>query len=218
MSEDEWKYTLSTIDALWVHDDNPKRPHALLTSGLHSNGFVNMTLMTQNPILLATGCEDLNKKLEEYAIQNGVNLDFSWIIGSAYGSITLASRLAETTGFAKAGFTEKEGTAADAPMKLNRFDVPQGASALTVEDVLTTGGTVLKTILECESKGIIVVSPIVSLVNRSGKKEFNGRATVSLLDIALNNWTAEECPLCKAGSEAVRPKASDNWARLNAKY
>jgi hypothetical protein len=36
----------------------------------------------------------------------------------------------------------------------------------------------------------------------------------------MREWVPgkEKCPLCETGSEAIRPKAAGNWARLNASY
>jgi len=36
---------LTKLGALWIHDGNPQRPHALLTSGNHSNGFFNASFI-----------------------------------------------------------------------------------------------------------------------------------------------------------------------------
>ena len=49
----EWRRRFEELEAFWVHDDNPKRPHALLTSGNHSNGFFNASKVIAHPRILA---------------------------------------------------------------------------------------------------------------------------------------------------------------------
>lgn len=41
---DLWIDRFKERDALWLHDGNVRRPHALLTSGKHSDGFFNSVL------------------------------------------------------------------------------------------------------------------------------------------------------------------------------
>ena len=101
-------------------------------------------------------------------------------------------------------------------MKLKRFDILPGSNALVVEDVFTTGETTRQTITALEEKGIVIWPIIGVLVNRSGENCLNGRQVVALIDRPMPIWSAEDCPLCKQGSEAIRPKA--NWTQLTAQY
>ena len=38
-----------------------------------------------------------------------------------------------------------------------------------------------------------------------------------LLQLDMQSYAAEDCPYCKVGSEAIKPKEGDNWSRLTAK-
>src|SRR5690606_42054181 len=79
-------YTLSLHDALPIYDGDPAKPHALLTSGLHSDGFVNCTYITQRPSMLnrILHAEDgLAAKLPRERVD--------WVIGSAMGAVTFRS-------------------------------------------------------------------------------------------------------------------------------
>jgi orotate phosphoribosyltransferase len=112
---------------------------------------------------------------------------------------------------AHAGFTEKDGDG----MKLARFEIEPGQKVLIVEDVISTGGSTLKTIEGIKKAGVPqsdIWVHIVCLVNRSGRSELDGHEICALLTLDIHNWKAEECPLCKVGSKALRPKA--NWAEL----
>lgn len=201
----DWNKCFTENGAIWIHDQKPARPHAMLTSGLHSDGFVNCTCITQQPALLQQILQDdnaLGGKLPRKPV--------SWVIGSAMGAVTFAYAVALQLK-ARAGFTEKEGEA----MKLSRFEVSPTENVLVVEDTISTGGSTLKTIDGIRKAGVSddrILPLIVCLVNRSGSDTLAGREIVSLIKPDIHTWKAEKCPLCKAGSQAVRPKS--HWLEL----
>ncbi|MCI0343065.1 MAG: hypothetical protein L0216_18295, partial [Planctomycetales bacterium] len=135
------------------------------------------------------------------------------VFGSAFGAITLAHEVARALG-CRAGFTEPD-PAAPGGLVLKRFSPAAGESALVVEDVVTTGGSSQKTIAVLEGAGVRVLARVFALVDRSGGGALAPRAIVAAARVTPRNWKPEECPLCRQGSEAVRPKA--NWARLTGK-
>ena len=99
----DWKSIFTDRGAVWIHDGAPQRPHALLTSGMHSDGFVNCTKITQEPALLQrilTSDDGLKPRLPAEKVD--------WVIGSALGAVTIAYAIAAALN-AKAGFTEKDG-------------------------------------------------------------------------------------------------------------
>lgn len=198
-----WKKTFEDYGAIWIHNGSPDQPHALLTSGLHSDGFVNCTFVTQHPkVLQSAVSEGLKDLLSE--------TNAEWVIGSAFGAITLAHAIAYHLG-ARSGFTEKDGEL----MKLSRFEISSGDRVLVVEDTITTGGSTKKTIEGIKAAGVDdsrILPYIVSLVNRSGKDDLDGRKIRALLTLDIHAWTPADCPLCKIGSQAVRPKG--NWQVL----
>jgi orotate phosphoribosyltransferase len=203
----DWKETFTQRGAIWVHDGNAARPHALLTSGLHSNGFVNCSRVTEDPRLL----------MEIVAAPDGLagrlTDKVDWVIGSALGAVTFSFAVAHFLG-AQSGFTEKDGET----MKLARFEIKPGEKVLIVEDTISTGGSTLKTIEGVRAAGVAeacILPYIVCLVNRSGAPTLNGRELRAVITPSIQNWTEGECPLCKSGSKAVRPKA--NWGALTAK-
>ena len=204
----DWKSVFQEQGAIWIHDGKAQRPHALLTSGLHSDGFVNCSLVTQNAGLLESivnGADGLAPRLIDKP---------DWVIGSALGAVTFAYAVALKVG-ANAGFTEKEGDV----MKLSRFEVKPGEKVLVVEDTISTGGSTLKTIEGIQKAGVPaanILPYIVCLVNRSGSATLGGRELRALLTLDIHNWKPEECPLCKISSQVVRPKA--NWGALTAAY
>jgi orotate phosphoribosyltransferase len=208
--------------ALWLHNGNPKQPHALLTSGQHSNGFFNSGLVSEDPALLIEASFDLAR-----AVAEEINIDLlTYVVGPALGAVTLAHCVASafqrwTRELCKSSFTEKvEHSDGTTSMVLKRSTLKEGEDeVLVVEDVLTTGGSAEKTIEAVSHAGGHAAPVVAVLVNRSGLTHVRGgRKIVALIDHPMPMWMASECPLCKQGSEAIRPKGAENWARLNVRY
>lgn len=222
-----WVKRYKAKKALWLHDDNICRPHAVLTSGKHSNGFFNSELIMEDAWLLDEACKELS---DELTIALGRDVyHVSRVVGPAMGAITLAHSLAaELTRLRMSqstchdpclrAYTEKIGEGEDKKMAFRRTTVQKGEKVLLCEDVVTTGGSVELTTKAVEEAGGIVLPAVVALVNRSGLTEINGKKIVALIDRPMPIWSPEECPLCKLGSEAIHPKAVENWIRLNAEY
>jgi orotate phosphoribosyltransferase len=217
---DGWISQYQQKDALWIHDGNPKRPHALLTSGKHSNGFFNSRLVIPDEVLLRDAASDL---LELFAQQGGDVSKVQGVVGPQTGATKLAQLMSDQIMdctrdecfWASPAKNEQEG------QKSMLFSNEElgfllGQSILLCEDVLTTGGSVDLAANAVTNAGGTVLPFILVLVNRSGLSEVNGKKIIALIDCSMPTWTPEECPLCKGGSEAIRSK--DNWARLNASY
>lgn len=187
-----------------------KTPHALLTKGGHSDGFFNWSMIEQHPTVARDVCEDIFDRL----FKTDYNLEeISRVVGPGSGAITLASRLAETfhplNNEIRSGYTEKDDAGNQV---LRRHDV-RGQIVVPCEDTITSGETVQNTIQAIIHGGGIVADFILAVCNRSGKTEIDGRRIISLIDVPMNNWSPEVCPLCTNGSEAISPKR-DNWRRF----
>jgi len=212
----DWRQEFAKVGALFIHDGNPERPHALLTQGGHSDGFFNATMVIRDPRLLESAGNVLYEAtVSELNTERDVADTPHWVIGSAMGAVTLAYQMAASQG-CFAGFTEPAEDERGKQMILKRFNVKPGSRVLVVEDVITTGGTTLKTIEALEEAGAEVMPAVAVLCNRSGMKELGGRKIITLINRAMPTWEPENCPLCRLGSEAIRPKG--NWDRLTKQY
>ena len=208
--------------ALWIHDGNPKRPHALLTSGKHSNGFFNSRLVIPDEKLMREAAQDLANSF----IQNDHMMhEIDCVVGPQTGATKLAElishELSERRGRrcswaspAKDGDGEDKRMVFDNPKQT----VKPGENVLLCEDVLTTGGSVELTTSAVVSAGGNVLSAVVVLVNRSGIMDVGGKKIMALIDRTMPMWEPDKCPLCMIGSKAIRPKGTENWACLNAPY
>lgn len=220
-TEAEWIKQYKERKAYWVHDGNPRRPHALLASGNHSNGFFNSELVMEDPALLDRAVDDLLNSLRA----EGLELNsMDRVVGPAMGAITLAHDMARQITWRRnhpclRGYAEKqivEGKKES--MKFVRTPVSPGERLLPVEDVTTTTESV-KMMIDAAVKAQCTIAPFVGvLVNRSGVTEVAGCKIVALITKPMPIWEPDQCPLCIQGSTALKPKESDNWRSLNAVY
>lgn len=207
----EWQKKLRDLGFLWVHDGNPKRPHVRLTSGLHSNGFVDIaSFFFVYPDLGRKLCDDFVNGIFR-GIEGLPKIDC--VISPAFGAITIGNNIAASidTGFCFA-VPEMQGNKKIFSLE-KRFNV-EGSVLLPVEDVITTAGSIGATITAAEAKGAIIAPIILAVCNRSGLATISGRRIVSMLDIPMPSWEEAECPLCKVGSKAIPAKVAGNWKLL----
>ncbi|HEX7021620.1 MAG TPA: orotate phosphoribosyltransferase [Trueperaceae bacterium] len=159
--------------------------HFLLASGRHSPRFLQSTTVTQHP---------------EHADRLGValaglfgDLQPDFVIGPAMGGIVLAYTVARALGV-RALFAEKDGAGG---MKIrDAFEISPGESFLVVEDVVTTGGSVKKTIAAAERRGGVCIG-VGGIIDR-GLSDF-GRELRALARLEFPTYDPADCPLCRQG-------------------
>jgi len=166
--------------------------HFLLSSGLHSDRYIQCALVLQHPEV----AERLGWELAAKIGKTGATV----VVAPALGGVLVAHEVARALGV-RALFTERQ----DGRMTLRRgFTLEAGEPAIVVEDVITTGGSTLETIRAVEEAGGKVVAA-GSLVDRSGGGADLGLPRAALLTLTVQNYDAERCPLCRAGVPAVKP-------------
>ncbi|MBO5364910.1 MAG: orotate phosphoribosyltransferase, partial [Clostridia bacterium] len=131
--------------------------HFLLTSGRHSDKYMQCAKIFQNAKYSEPLCAELVKQYKD----DNVEL----VIGPAIGAIQMSYEVGKQLGV-KNIFAERE----NGVMTLRRgFTIEKGQRVLIVEDVVTTGGSVREVMeLVKESGGEIV--GIGSIVDRTGGK------------------------------------------------
>lgn len=158
--------------------------HFLLTSGLHSPYYVEKFKLLQYPHYV----EQLAQAIAEHFRKQPVDI----VVGPAVGGIILAYEVARAFGVRMA-FTERE----EGKMRFRRdFALSDKDHVLVVEDVVTTGASLLEVIEAVREKGASIVGVGV-LVDRSGGKVTLPYPYVPLLRMEMPVYTPEECPLCK---------------------
>jgi len=168
------------------------RGHFRLTSGLHSDIYLQSALVLQHPEDAAALGEGLAALFREERVQT--------VLAPAIGGILVAHEVARALGV-RALFTERE----NGVMRLRRgFTLSAGERCLVVEDVITTGGSTREVVQTVEAHGGVVVG-VGSLIDRSGGSATFPVKRVALATITAATYPPESCPLCKSGSPAVKP-------------
>jgi orotate phosphoribosyltransferase len=166
--------------------------HFILSSGLHSNRYIQCALVLQHPQIASQLGSELASKLG--------NLGATVVAAPALGGVLVAHEVARALGV-RALFTERQ----EGRMTLRRgFRLADGETALVVEDVITTGGSTRETIECVEGAGGRVLA-VGSLIDRSGGKAGLGLPKASLVTLEVENYHPSDCPLCRAGSPAEKP-------------
>lgn len=164
--------------------------HFLLTSGRHSDKYMQCAKLFVNPEISEKFAKQLADKFE--------NVDI--VAGPAVGGIILAYEVARQLGVKNVFFERQEGK-----MTLRRgFEIPESANVLVVEDVVTTGGSVKEVVNEIQNIGANVIG-VGSIVDRSNGKVDFGVPFEAVLSMEVVSYEANECPLCKQGIPAVKP-------------
>lgn len=160
--------------------------HFLLTSGLHSDKYVEKFRLLERPNLVSEVCSEIVRRFE------GERIDA--VLGPAVGGIVLAFETARQLG-CRYLFSEAE----DGQRVLRRgFTIQRGERVLIVEDVVTTGGSVKATLDLAVSSGAEVVGVVV-LVDRGETPLQLPVRTEVLLRLPLKTFQPESCPLCQQG-------------------
>lgn len=166
--------------------------HFRLSSGLHSEKYLQCALVLQHPDI----AEKLSKELAKKFSKNEIDV----VIGPALGGITLAYEVARAIGV-RGLFTERH----DGKMVLRRgFGIEKGEKVLVVEDVVTTGGSTKEVIEVVKSFGGEVIG-VGSIVDRSSEKIDFGAPFLSLAKVKVETFEEKNCPLCKKNIPVTKP-------------
>jgi orotate phosphoribosyltransferase len=203
-----WLVELQNSCSYW-HEEQPLKVHALLASGKHSNGYINLREFSkENPARIRDIVFDfyLRHKAELLEVFKIHGIDY--IHGPAMGGLIPAFELANLL---EVGFIYTEKQEIITPDKKTtrmvcNFDDLENKHVLLMEDVISTGSTNAKSVTALIGKGAKIVGPLCTLINRSGKTELSGQKILSLIEIQFDIYNEESCPWCKTGSKVVKPK------------
>lgn len=164
-----------------------KKGHFLLTSGRHSDRYMQCAQVFQYPEYTEEICRGLAEQFK--------NDDVEIVIGPATGGIIMAYEMARQLS-TPTMFTERE----NGKMVLRRgFFIPEGARVLVAEDVITTGGSVREVIELVKEAGGVLLGVVVLVDRSDGKIEF-GTKLEAALSLEVVSYEETECPICKEGN------------------
>ncbi|MEG0702727.1 MAG: orotate phosphoribosyltransferase [Christensenella sp.] len=166
--------------------------HFLLTSGRHSDKYMQCAKLFQYP--------DVSEKICAQLAEQFSDIEINLVVGPAIGGIIMAYEMSRQLGV-KNIFAERE----NGKMALRRgFSVPKGAKILVTEDVVTTGGSVKEVMTLLREMGAEVVG-VGSVVDRSAGNVDFGVPFRAVLSMEVKSYEADKCPICKTDSPLVKP-------------
>lgn len=190
------------ILSLFKECDALLQGHFKLTSGKHSEWYFEKIRLIEKPEAL----EKIVGLLAE-RIRNEVG-DFDYVVSPAYGAIAIGFLAALKLG-RKFAFTQRvEEKMAFRP----GWSGIEKSRAVIVEDILTTGGSILE-VAEALKQREVSVEGIYVLVDRTaGAVRIEDKPVSSLLALKVEAYEPDACPLCTAGIALTKPGASDKKA------
>ncbi|TCK62589.1 orotate phosphoribosyltransferase [Seleniivibrio woodruffii] len=166
--------------------------HFLLSSGLHSDKFLQSELIMQYPDKVDAVIAELVVKLKD--------VEFDTIVSPAIGGIRFGYELARQMK-KRTLFTER----VDGHMTLRRgFSLAKGEKVLLAEDVITTGKSTKECINACIDAGADVIG-VTCLIDRSGGKAEFDQPFIPLVQLDVKTYDPSVCPMCKEGTPAYKP-------------
>jgi len=181
--------------------------HFILSSGNHSNRYLQSAKVLED----TSRAETLAQALAQEIKNSEIKVDT--ICAPALGGILAGYELARALNLRSIFVERKEGV-----MQLRRgFEVAKGEKFIICEDIITTGGSAMEAAKAIEALGGEVVG-FASLANRGFCKRDgsskapkpecklpNNKPLFALDDFEFEMYSPDECPMCKEGSEAIKP-------------
>ncbi|MDQ3634292.1 MAG: orotate phosphoribosyltransferase [Acidobacteriota bacterium] len=171
--------------------------HFILSSGLHSPKYLQCALALQYPSDAAKYGKAIAENFKDAGIET--------VASPAIGGLIIGYEVAKALNIRFIWTERKEGI-----MTLRRgFAITKDEKILSVEDVITTGGSIKECIEVLQENGGNVTNA-ASIIDRSGGKADVGVPRISLVELDVPSYNVEDCPMCAEGTKAVKPGSRGN--------
>jgi orotidine-5'-phosphate decarboxylase len=167
--------------------------HFLLSSGLHSDRYVQCAKLLQHPHPARRAGTWLADRLRAHRPDV--------VVSVALGGLVIGQETAAGLGV-RALFAERDDSGT---LQLRRgFALAPGERVAIVDDVCTKGGSIVECATLVRSLG---AQPIVagSIIDRSGGTHKLDMPLEALLKVEARTYAPDVCPLCASGSKPVKP-------------
>ena len=200
------------IKQIYMDADALLEGHFKLSSGNHSQFYLQSAKVLEDPKTATMLATELAKQIQA----SGLQVDT--VCAPALGGLIAGYALAQALDV-RYIFAERVG----GEMTIRRgFEVNKGEKVLMCEDIITTGGSAMEAAAVVKELGGEIVG-VAALANRGFcHREGSDVATqpncklpqdipfFALADFTFEMYAPEECPLCKDGSEAIKPGSRGN--------
>jgi orotate phosphoribosyltransferase len=200
------------VKSIYMNANALLEGHFKLSSGNHSQYYLQSAKVLEDPKTAKLLADALAVQISE----SGLKIDT--VCAPALGGLI--------AGFALATALDKRSIFAErvnGEMQIRRgFEIKSGERVLVCEDIITTGGSALEAARAIEALGGEVVA-FAALANRGfckregsalDRKENcslpENKPLFALADFDFEMYAPDNCPLCKDGSEAIKPGSRGN--------
>ena len=157
--------------------------HFLLTSGRHSDKYIEKFRLIEQPKSLDFVCSSMADLYR--------NEQINIVLGAAVGGILISGGVGQKLNV-KHIFTER----VNGIMELRRgFYLDENSKVLIVEDIVTTGGSIFELIEIVKNYNAELVG-ITSILDRNKEPINFGFSYKPLVQYPVDSWNIEDCPHC----------------------
>ena len=172
--------------------------HFILSSGLHSDKYIQCAKLLSKPHKAKDLCQSLAEKIKE-----NFN-DFNLVLSPAVGGIVIGYEIGRLLNV-ETIFAER----VNKIFQLRRgFEIKKNRKILIVEDVITTGKSSLECSTLAEKLGAEIVG-FASLIDRSNGKSKINKKIISQVQIEIPTFTEEDIPEKIKRIKATKPGSRD---------
>jgi orotate phosphoribosyltransferase len=191
-------HATASVEELFTEAGAMLDGHFILKSGRHAGRYLEKFLVLQHPRFGVEVCRRLADALSEYSP--------TLVVGPTTGGVLLSFETArQLGGSVRAAFAEPIESGGRA---LRRgWRVAPDERVAIVDDILTTGTSLLETVEAVRSAGAEPVAAAV-IVDRSGGLFDLGLPLHALGSLDIPSWEPDECELCAAGVALRKPGSS----------
>ncbi|PWL18205.1 orotate phosphoribosyltransferase [Falsochrobactrum shanghaiense] len=168
--------------------------HFILTSGLRSPIFLQKARVFMHADKTEKLCKALAEKIRAADLGR-----IDYVVGPAIGGLIPSYETSRHLGVPSVWVERENGV-----FRLRRFEVPQGARVVIVEDIVTTGLSIRETIQCMQDIGVEVVAA-ACIVDRSAGKADVGTRLISLAEYEVPAYSPDNLPPELAAIPAVKP-------------
>ncbi len=167
--------------------------HFVLSSGLHSDRYVQCAQMLQYPHLARRAGIWLAERLRRYQPET--------VISVALGGLVIGQEVAAALGV-RALFAERDEAGV---LRLRRgFELRPGERVAIVDDVCTRGGSIAECSALVQEQNAAIVATGAIIDRSGGERSFDHRLE-ALLEIEAKAVEPGTCPACATGDVAIKP-------------
>ena len=200
------------IKKIYMDADALLEGHFKLSSGNHSQFYLQSAKVLEDPKTAKLLANELAKQIKA----SGLVIDT--VCAPALGGLIAGFALA-TALDVRSIFAER----VDGKMSIRRgFEIKPGEKILMCEDIITTGGSAMEAAAVVKELGGEIVG-VAALANRGFCHRQESDVVTkpncklpqdipffALADFTFEMYSPNDCPLCKDGSEAIKPGSRGN--------